>query len=132
MWATSPPITTERDEVRQSRFVETIQTARYGERVRIAASYVCDGPALAQKKGEPGAPRRFYIWYLGHQPPVNFSFDTRATRLRKLACCASKCEIYTADVLITVLASAVGRDSSGTEPGEEAIKLHGANLNAVV
>ena len=54
-----PPITTEGDEVRLSGFVETVQTARHGERLHPAASCVCDMPGLAQKKGEPGAPRRF-------------------------------------------------------------------------
>jgi hypothetical protein len=54
-----PPIASEGDEVRLSRFVETVQTARHGESVRLAAAYVCDVSGLAQKKGEPGAPRGF-------------------------------------------------------------------------
>ena len=50
---------------------------------------------------------------------------------RSLKFLLSKREIHAADVLVTVLASGVTRESSRTEPGVEAIKLYRANLNAV-
>jgi len=41
-----PPITTERNEMRLSGFVEAVETARHGERVRLGGRYVCDVPTL--------------------------------------------------------------------------------------